>query len=297
MAEKDIHRKKLVKYLIALRDVGMEAKYHVYDIFLDPYKTRKRKSQFIAVAMVSKDEVDAEDFSALENFTDYLHELQNPSALVTKIIHFERVAFAMNAGERYFFEHGECRIFDPNRKLLFKIIDGESLSECERRKGKRGIHTSDKGGCGVLENMENAYRKIYHNFNNAVVLLFSFYIPCSIDSHECARLLKDFVEATDHELVVGYELIHHYTDQSLSLKWMNVKNITVLSNKELERELTCQLQCFLRQNDEGVRTLDLENDEDFFNDFSDDVHELTTGKHSRYFGKDLCRKILKACNM
>ncbi|XP_060577671.1 uncharacterized protein LOC132734834 isoform X1 [Ruditapes philippinarum] len=295
------YRQKLVKFLVALRDVGLETKFHIYDILLDPNRTRKRKSQFITVAIVSKEEVIEENFSVLEKFTDYLHGLHDPSALVTKVVHYERVAFAMNAGEKYFFEHGECRVFDPYRKFLFKIID-EETSQKKRNKRKepytrKGIHTLDKGGLGVLENMENAYMKIYNNINDAVILLFSFYIPCSIDFHDCARVLQEFVKASGHKLVIGFEHIHHLTDRKRSLKWLEIENITVVSNKELERQLSCQLQGLLRQNDDDIGWVecdgDVDNTEDVLHAFCDDVHGHRVGKHSRCSGKMLCRRILK----
>ncbi|XP_045214603.2 uncharacterized protein LOC123564822 [Mercenaria mercenaria] len=297
MAGKDIkiYRKKLLKFLVALRDVGIETKFHIYDILLDPLKTRNRKSQFIAVAIVSKDEIVNESFSALKDFTDNLHNIEDPSVIVSKVVHHDRVAVAMNAGEKYFFEHGECRIFDPYRHCLFKIIDEEISSNTEKKKRKK-IAIIDKGGRGVLENMENTYIKTFNNLDDAVLLLFSFYIPCSIDFHDCARLLHDYVKASDHEMAIGYEHVHNLTDKSVSLKWLNMRNVTLFCNSEVEREINYQVSPLIREQDENC-SLECDNmyagDEDTFDDFIDDIDDLRASKHWRQFEKGLCRKILK----
>jgi hypothetical protein len=129
--------------------------------------------------------------------------------------------------------------------------------------------------------------KIYNNINDAVILLFSFYIPCSFDFHDshCARVLQEFVIASGHKLVIGYEHIHHLTDRKRSLKWLELGNITVVSNKELEREISCQLQGLLRQSDADIGWVGSAGDIDVLHAFFDNVYEHRVGKHSRFFGK------------
>lgn len=305
MAKEDIeiNRKKLLEFLVALRDVTLETKYHIYDVSLDPLKERQRKSQVMAAAIVSEDEILKSDFSALKDFTDNLHTLRDPTHMLSRFVHHDRVAVAMNASEKYFYEHGECRIFDPHKKHLFKIIDDEVLLKTGRYPTRQKFKTFDKAGFGVFENMENKYVQAFGELTNAVILVYSFYIPCSIDFHDCAKVLRKFVHESGHNMVVGFDHLYRLTDEKISFKWLNTENIIVLNNTEMKREIRRQTMPLIRNisDNKVYKRSDVYNHYDRFNDmlaeFSDDSDDTKETRHVKLVRKRLCRQIMKEYNM
>lgn len=304
MAENDIRKNysEVLKAIVALRDVAKETRYHICDI-LDPCREKRHTSQVMATSIVSFDEILEGDFSAFEDFTDYLHTVDDLSQIVTRVVHHGRVAVAMNAGERYFFEHGECRLFDPDRKHLFEMIDKEVFSRTgKKKKTKRNIQTYDKGGHGVFENMKNNYIKLFHTLSDAIILLYSFYIPCSIDYHNCASLLKDFVRESDLRLVVGYGYIHEQTDKDKSLNSLNVDGITVLSGSEISTEIQEQISHLIEKRigmDDDIVEVICKCDKfiDKFAEYDSDFGDVKKIMHKRMLGRGLCRQLMKEYNM
>lgn len=257
----------------------------------------------MAAAIVSEDEILKSDFSALKDFTNYLHTLLDPNRMVSRIVHHGRVAVAMNAREKYFFEHGECRIFDPHRKHLFKIIDDEVSLITGRYPKRQKFKTLDKAGYGVFENMENKYVQTFGELTSAVILVYSFYIPCSIDFHDCAKVLREFVHESGHKMVVGFDHLYKSTDEQISLEWLNTENIIVLNNTEMKREIRTQTMPLIRNiSDYKVNERSIVYDHyDNFNDmlaaFSDDSEDTKETRQVKLARKRLCRQIMKEYNM
>ncbi|KAH3776933.1 hypothetical protein DPMN_178367 [Dreissena polymorpha] len=59
-------------------------------------------------------------------------------------------------------------------------------------------------------------------------VIFSHYIPCTLENHECAATLKDFSIQTDWRIVVGYHQVFTETDEAAAVGLLGVGNIDVV---------------------------------------------------------------------
>jgi hypothetical protein len=144
----------------------------------------------------------------------------------------------LNANAKNFYDHGECRLLDHERKLLFEIID-EEIERFKTAKIKDStdtIITFDNGGKGVLENMKKLYTKLFYGLNDSVILLFSSFIPCSIDFYNCSRLINKFVNVSGLNMAICYESNYKLSDKSLSLSQITMENLVVVDCDEIWTE-------------------------------------------------------------
>ncbi|XP_060577675.1 uncharacterized protein LOC132734835 [Ruditapes philippinarum] len=260
------------------------------------------QKQFVGIALVSKDEILNENFSIFKDFTRYLHALSDKRTLQSRVVYHERIAVALNAGAKNFYEHGECRLLDPSRKLLFEIIDEEIESKTGNiMDNTNKIITFDKGGKGVLKNMKKSYTKLFHGLNDSVILLFSYFIPCSIDFYNCSRLIHKFVNVSGLNMAICYESIYKFSDKCLSLSQITMENVVVVDCDEIWTEIRSQIKPLINTDTFRFKYefLNGEYDNDFdddFEDFADDVLDFRKSTRMRQFGKALCRKMMKRYN-
>lgn len=284
MEKEDIDRKTLLKFLAALRDAGIETKFSIYDSVSDD---EKHWNQVVAAAVVSKEEIVSEDFTVIHTFTEYLHSVDTYQ-LQLGVVHHERMAVVMNADDQFYSTHGECRLFDPDRKHLSEIID-----EGMNRKTEVNNNVYDTAAHGVFEKMKLSFRTAFPELGDPLILLYSYYIPCSIDLHNCAKLLREFVRHSGHEMIVVYEDIYELTDANAALSSLEIQNIVVVSDAELNREIHEQMVPVMGNViDDGEEWND-DSDYDIFHDIVDYLETFNLSGNRRKLRNKICRKVVK----
>ena len=192
-----------------------------------------RKKQHIAVALVSDSELELKDTSVLKEFREYLNELSP----VAKFIHHGRVSVVMNCSPKMFYTHGECRLFDPSREILYGIIDRHTCMPS----GKRQKHTTcNDPAKGLFSEMFDTFLKQFPD-SNPIILVYSHFIPCDIDFHGCCQVLATFSERQNLKLIISYEDVYENTNRGNSERILkSQKNITLIEPEQLFSRLDGQ---------------------------------------------------------
>lgn len=199
------------------------------------------------------------------------------------------MAVVMNADEHFYCTHGECRLFGPERKHLFKIID----KGMKRKTEGKEIEVYDTAVHGVFEKMKLSFKQAFPKSSDQLILLYSYYIPCSIDFHNCAKLLHEFVKHFGHEMIVGYEDVFELTDKNAALSSLKMQNIVVVSDAELNAEMHKQMVPAMRSIiGDGEEFNDYSDDEILY-DILDSLEYLKPLGNQRKLRKLFCRKIVK----
>ncbi|XP_052781983.1 uncharacterized protein LOC128218365 [Mya arenaria] len=260
------YRSNIVRFLVSLRDVGKETCYEIQDI-LDPNRTRDKKRQHLAVALVCSREIENENHSILEEFTKYLH-----SGVFhighDRLVQKDRMAVVMNSTRRFHFTHGECRIFDPQRHFLYEIIDEghrkAGINESVKRSSKT-IYVNDSAK-GTLGQMHASLKKTHTAQDGCIHLyvLFSHYVPCDIDFHECSSILDKFVSSDKQNLIIGYEAAFEFTNEKRSLEILDQnENIFIVKPKAIFKEIRSQMETFFHCANQTTYREDEKNKEYF----------------------------------
>lgn len=294
--QKKIYKHKILKYLIEMRNLGLTSKYHMYDM-IDPEATLYRKNQFIVAVLVTVDEILTENISVLNLFEKHVMTKVTPCFVSNRVIQHDRCAFVMNASTKYFHEHGECRLFDPGRKILFKLIDSEYEARgAENGFKKRKSYKSNPSDQKLFHNMNDSFERTFNSRQKAVLLLYSHYIPCTVPFHECAKLLREFVKDSGRDTVVGYEEDYKFTDQTESHKWLSEANITVFSGLQIRQEMERQYKPLFPDSIENWG--DIEQDCWYYNTADDLVDSYPNRRYlnkkhiSKHVKKHTCKIIL-----
>jgi len=179
-----------------------------------------RKKQYNAVALVSDSELELKDTSVLKEFRERINEL-NP---VAKFIHHGRVSVVMNCSSKMFYTHGECRLFDPSREILYGIIDRHTCMPSVKRQKHTTCNDPAKG---FFSEMFDTFLKQFPD-RNPIIFIYSHFIPCDIDFHECCQVLATFSERQNVKLIISYEDVHGNTNRANSESVLkSQKNITL----------------------------------------------------------------------
>lgn len=191
--------------------------------------------QFLSVALVSLTEIEQGDISLIN---DYLVNMfkntdsENGFHRAEKFIQYDRLAVVINCSKDLLLVHGEARVFDPDRKLLSDLIPNKGTDT--------NIHTNQRKDPArkVLSNLQNNFRKKFGSLDQAVYLIFSYYVPCSIPFNECSKLLHLYVKSTSSMICVSFEAIHRGTDVKTAFLNMEHRNIAVFKQKQFLKELS-----------------------------------------------------------
>ncbi|KAH3704378.1 hypothetical protein DPMN_079434 [Dreissena polymorpha] len=117
----DRYRHEVLRFLIDLRDVGIQGREHIHEMYKKSGVDGRRNYQYIAIALVSLQEIIQEDHSIVEQFRKYVIELDEVNSSRTLL--FQRVSVVMNSTLKSLSFHGERRVFDPDKRYLFENID------------------------------------------------------------------------------------------------------------------------------------------------------------------------------
>jgi len=192
-----------------------------------------RKKQYIAVALVSDSELEFKDTSVLKEFRECLNKLSP----VAKFIHHGRVSVVMNCSSKMFYTHGECRLFDPSREIVYGIIDRHTCMPSVKRQKHTTCNDRAKG---LFSEMLDTFLKQFP-VSNPIILVYSHFIPCDIDFHECCQVLATFSERQNLKLIIAYEDVYGNTNRANSKRVLkSQKNITLIEPEQLFSRLDGQ---------------------------------------------------------
>ena len=59
-------------------------------------------------------------------------------------------------------------------------------------------------------------------------VIYSHYIPCTLEKHMCASILKKYAIQTGCRMAVGYEQVFKETDEETAIGLLSVRNIDVV---------------------------------------------------------------------
>ncbi|XP_052782423.1 uncharacterized protein LOC128218771 [Mya arenaria] len=235
---------KIVRFLVAMKDAADREKKRVHDARYVGSKVRLWKSEYrcIAVALVSLNELLSEDQSVIDDFESFA----NTELLVrrSKFVHHGRFAVVMNGSWNYFYDHGECRVFDPDREVKCRLLrvnknedplDDEDEYISYIRNFSNGFVKDNARS--ILSNMEMEYKSLYSTMEDAVFLIYSYVLPCDELPHMCGHILRDFAQRSKRNIVIGFETISDETNEEKARKALTHAKVSLFGSLIIRNEI------------------------------------------------------------
>ncbi|CAG2252082.1 ARMC8 [Mytilus edulis] len=144
-------------------------------------KVRYEMNQFVAAAIVSHKEIENEDISIIYEANRKLDvACENLSDIVQdSCFSFNRLVVLMNTTKPA--RHGEARLFDPDVKIRKEIL------------GIRAIGLMDDNNTNFLDNLKSMFANDFKTKRLPYIMcIFSHNIPCTEQSHQCAKIIDEF---------------------------------------------------------------------------------------------------------
>ena len=206
------HVENILSYM---RDVGMRSR----DILRKAiHEEALRKHQFVIAMLASREEIINCDYSAINQFRNILEGIGSSSGFRASQRYFRRRRICVILNAPWSDAHGEARLLDPTGEMVSEFVDNRYLRQyCTK---------NELQPC--LEKMVACFK---HEFptENAILLIFSFHIPCTMSKFMCSNLIGEFAsKARDMHIVVAYESVFRRTKRYLSRAFMNQENVYVL---------------------------------------------------------------------
>lgn len=64
---------------------------------------------------------------------------------------------------------------------------------------------------------------------NYILCMFSYYVPCTIKGHKCAKLKGEFSDKTGKQVIISYDQVYNATNLNKALQVMeSSKNINII---------------------------------------------------------------------
>ena len=218
-----------------MRDLGMEANFCIRrDLGDESFK----KNQFVIALLITPDEIEREDYVALEEFENYIlehgqrtaganqgdrilylrqdsvHRIQKERCIIKN-----RVVLLLNKPNPSYI-HGEARLLDPRGEILRRI--GALNNDIDRNE---------------IDYLELMRREQQPN-QQYILAMFSFFMPCTLHSHQCAELIGEFANTQSFfsKIIVSYhaKYTHDTTnDPNLAHRHMRENGVRIVSKKEV----------------------------------------------------------------
>ena len=238
---------KVGQFMVQLRDVGMEAKYQMRR-YIEEEKDRKKnldftrectdkeepdtsnkselkKKQFLIAAVVSCNEICNRVYSCVENFREHLITCNRNSTFRPCQRYIMRDRVVVLLASPWNNSHCEARLFFPKGKIS---------SNVENRIGFR----DDKE---YLPTMKNNFYKEFGVHEKAIILLFSFYIPCTVPNFMCSKLIGQFALDNNESVIVAYEKVLRGTNLDTSYHYMTEQNVCVIGRKTIRKVINWEI--------------------------------------------------------
>ena len=206
--------KKVAGFMAELRDVGFEAKYLIRRAIGEE---NERKKQFIIAMLASKQELLHNNLSAITEYRKYLLECNDNAAFQASgryILH-ERIITLLNAPWHH--KHGEARLLDSDGKILNEVLQ-ESV---------------DRNEDNYLAKMRESFNLQFGNDKTPILLIFSYFIPCTLEEHQCARVIDEYAKRNSETIFVAYQTVFRETDSHTALEQMVDKKVKVVPRKSI----------------------------------------------------------------
>ncbi|MEW8547089.1 MAG: hypothetical protein AB2693_26540, partial [Candidatus Thiodiazotropha sp.] len=171
----------------------------------------EEKKQFVISMVVSCHEIQNEDFSEMQRFSGFVERVNRADQ---RYISYGRITVLLNTPWNY--AHGEARLLDPNGEILKSIIEDPPFP----------YNRSER-----INFLSLMFRSFYHAFgadSKPILLLFSYYIPCTIRGYMCSNLISEFAASFTHKMIIGYESLNIWTNEKNAYAVMNKPNIHVV---------------------------------------------------------------------
>ncbi|KAH3829931.1 hypothetical protein DPMN_103162 [Dreissena polymorpha] len=75
--------------------------------------------------------------------------------------------------------------------------------------------------------MEQSFRHTFGDSTPPKLLFYTHYSPCTLDSHHCAELLREYVRKTSRNVTVGYAEVFVRSDREHALQTLKDSGIEV----------------------------------------------------------------------
>ena len=213
------HVENILSYM---RDVGMRSR----DILRKAiHEEALGKQQFVIAMLASQEEIINCDYSAINQFRDILERLGSSSDFRASQRYFRRQRICVILNAPWSDAHGEARLLDPTGEMVSEFVDNRYLRQyCTKNELKP-----------CLEIMAACFKHAFPT-ENAILLIFSFHIPCTMSKFMCSNLIGEFAsKARDMHIVVSYESVFRRTKKSVALAFMNQENVYVLRIRRGEK--------------------------------------------------------------
>lgn len=210
-----------VKFHRSLKDFGMKAM-----CFIDAKIPGEPKRQFVAAAIVSYREIEMEDLKCISDAEEALERLQITNRKVninSYYLLFGRVIVILNLPSPKI--HGEARLFDNDWNIREQISDSAYPP---------GPVSKLLNGTKLFDKMKYHFYCTFHQGEQYVICVFSFFIPCTVPGHMCAQLLGEFATRENEQLIVSYCEVHNLTNPKLAWQFLrNNNNVYCLHPKDV----------------------------------------------------------------
>lgn len=212
----------IARYILEIENTGRVTKTVLAEANLEGVYYRR---QFLFACLVTRREIAEFDVTVLKNFRWHLQRTRRLRFHNGYLAH-GRAVFLINKVHNNCNKHGEARLVDPDGRIRDMLAIGHYYNEFQDH-------------LNYLEKMEHNF---VHEFGQETVpylLIFSNYIPCTIDGYHCAATLGMFAYIHNYmnRIFVGYREVYRGTNEYQSIQTMTNYNIGVVLPQQLSAAL------------------------------------------------------------
>ena len=219
----EIGEYKLREYFRRLRDLGEKARHLLRCSHRDhghAFIQTTNTKQFIVAAATSVQEIDHQDYGMISRGTEALYRAAENGSIKKCSIAFknERFITLLNDKTLKLRSHGEGLLLDPSGRLRSEIMNwhtAESRTEEDYLEGKTGI--------------KRRYQQCFGDEHDLLLLIYSYYIPCTVTPHVCAKIINKYVGKEKVRVIVAYDYIHEWSDEDDAFDTMCTINSFAIS--------------------------------------------------------------------
>ena len=206
---------KVAGFMAELRDVGLKASYLIRRAIGDE---PARKKQFMIAMLASKQEIMHNDLTAIMEYGQYLLGCNDNASLQAsrRYLHNKRIITLLNSPWHQ--KHGEARLLDPDDTILSEVL-------------QQPLHRNEDN---YLANMRDSFNVQFRNGETPILLMFSYFIPCTLEDHQCARVLNEYANRNIETIFIAYHEVFRDTDLHIALEQMMDKKVKVVPRKYIE---------------------------------------------------------------
>ncbi|VDH92687.1 Hypothetical predicted protein, partial [Mytilus galloprovincialis] len=101
----------------------------------------------------------------------------------------------------------EARLYEPDGTIQRQICDGSYKSKIDKEPTNN-----------LLAGVKEQFIEEFGENEKFVLVMFSNFIPCTAPGHKCSELLAEYATRYNEQILIGYNVVNHDTDENLSLR-------------------------------------------------------------------------------